>query len=326
MRNYHITAIMKWLETLAKLEYRVLTLILGVVLIILTCVSLNKEYYWTTHRPETLWLFVPGIALLLLSWGGYAVTLLSKRTKNASDIGAGLDLTRVKEGEGVLWTTVSGCEIRVVNGRVEEYPRDAGVAIVLPCNEYFDDRCADDTSSALGAYVNRVFEGQAQDFVSLMKDECRKKLGAGIEQQKTQEERAVSFGAGRCVLLTRPLGRATAVALVSTTTQRAGEGLAAQISYLFDGMCELRTRLADTHLREVAMPLLGAGHGRINPPLAFVGLLLAIAEAAYARYGQSAGQHLKRVTIIVFKRDADSAPDVDPIIVRRALALIASRD
>lgn len=250
--------------------------------------------------------------------------VLSKHTTNAADIGSALDLTRVKESDGVLWTTVSGCEIRVVNGRVEDYARDAGVAIVLPCNEYFDDRCAGDTSSALGAYVNRVFEGQAKDFVSLMKDECRKKLGAGIEQQKTDDERSVSFGAGRCVFLTEPLGRVTTVALVSTTTQRAGEGLAARISYLFDGMRELRSRLTNTRIREVAMPLLGAGHGRINPPLAFVGLLLAVAEAAYARSGQGEGQALKRVTIIVFQQNPDSAPEVDPVVIRRALALIGS--
>jgi hypothetical protein len=59
------------------------------------------------------------------------------------------------------------------------------------------------------------------------------------------------------------------------------------------------------------------------PPLAFVGLLLAVAEAA--RYGQG-GQRLRRVTIIVFKRDDDTPPEVDQVVVRRALALIGSRD
>jgi len=74
------------------------------------------------------------------------------------------------------------------------------------------------------------------------------------------------------------------VALVSTTTQRAGEGLSSRISYLFDGMRALVERLADARLTEVVMPLMGAGHGHIEKPLALVGLLLAIAEVA--RYGQ----------------------------------------
>lgn len=37
--------------------------------------------------------------------------------KKGDDQGSsGLDLTRVKEGAGVMWTTVSGCEIQVVKG------------------------------------------------------------------------------------------------------------------------------------------------------------------------------------------------------------------
>jgi len=124
------------------------------------------------------------------------------------------------------------------------------------------------------------------------------------------------------VLLLRPLGRSSPVALVSTTTQRAGQGLAARISYLFDGMRELVARLADARLNDVMMPILGAGHGGINTPLAFVGLLLAVAEAA--EYGQG-GQRLRRVTVVVFKRDAGTPAQVERVVIRRALALIGTR-
>lgn len=312
---------MDLLKEFVKQPYWVIALILGVALVTFPSVTINKDYHWITHRPNT---FIPvyiGIGLLLLSSVGFWFTLLSKPSKNGDDVGAGLDLTRVKESDGALWTTVGGCEIRVVNGRIEDQAGKAGMAIALPCNEYFDDRCVGDTRSALGAYVNRVFEGQIEEFISTTKDECRKKLGAGVERQKTNDECAKSFGAGQCILLIKPLGRSLPVALVSTTTQRAGEGLAARISYLFDGMRELVTRLADARLNEVIMPVLGAGHGGIDPPLAFVGLILAIAEAA--RYGQG-GQRLKRVTIVVFKRDEDSLPEVDNVVVRRALALIGS--
>lgn len=245
----------------------------------------------------------------------------SSEPKSVNNVGVALDLTRVKESNGALWTTVSGCEIYVVNGRIEDYSGKEGVTIALPTNEYFDDRCTVDTRSALGAFVNRVFDGQSASFLSLIKDECRKKLGAGVVQQKTEDESAESFGAGRCVLLVKPLDRSISVALVSTTTQRAGQGLAARISYLFDGMRELASRLADARLNEVTMPILGAGHGGIAPPLALVGLLLAVAEAA--RYGQG-GQRLKKLTIVVFKRDTESLAEVDQDFIRRALALIGS--
>jgi hypothetical protein len=305
-------------KALLKQPYWVIALVLGAALVALPCIRFDAKGHWTTASPSTLWPALVGLVLLVVSSLSFALALLPQLRRDA---GGGLDLTRVRETDGVLSTTVSDCELRVLNGRIEDYVREPGTAIVLPCNEYFDDRCVEDVASALGAYVNRVFEGQAEEFVSLIKEESRKKLGPGVERQKTETERAESFGAGRCLLLARPLGRPVPLALVSTTTQRAGEGLASRISYLFAGMRELVVCLADARLSKVAMPVLGAGHGRIAAPLAFVGLLLAIAEAAH--YGQG-GQRLKRVTIVVFKRDAGSAAEVDRVVARRALALIGS--
>lgn len=314
-------AMLKELQELAKQPYWVTTLILGVALIVFPCLTIDKEYRWATHPPSTFWPVAVGIILLLLSMMSFGFTMVSTRNTAGWDVGAGLDLTRVKEVDGVLSTTVGRCEIRVVEGRIEDYTPEAGTVIILPCNEYFDDRCVSDTGSALGAYVNRVFEGQAAAFISLVKSEIRKRLGPGTEQQKTNDERAESFGAGRCLLLLKPLDRSVPIALVSTTTQRAGQGLAGRISFLFEGMQELVTHLADARLTEVAMPILGAGHGQIDPSLAFVGLLLAVAEAA--RYGQG-GQRLKRVTIVVFRRGIDSLAVVDRVVVRRALALVGT--
>lgn len=313
---------MDTLKALFKQPYWVIALVLGVGLVASPCVTIDKDYHWATHPPSTLVPVVPGIGLLILSVLAFGYSLSTKK-KNEEGKGAGLDLARARENNGVMCTTVSGCEICVLSGRLQDYAPDAETVIVLPCNEYFDDRCAGDTKSALGAYVNRAFDGQVEAFISLVKDECRKKLGQGVEQQKTDDERAQSFGAGQCLLLRKPLGRSVTLALVSTTTQRAGQGLAARISYLFDGMREMVARLADARLTEVAMPILGAGHGRIDPPLAFVGLLLAVSEAA--RYGQG-GQRLRKVTIIVFKRDTETPAEVDQAVVRRALALVGSQN
>lgn len=225
------------LKTLFKQPYWVISLILGTFLVAFPYVDIDKDNHFKTHPPINVVPIVIGIVLLVVSILGFAVTFWKKH-KTDELVGTGLDLTKVKEKDGVMWTTVGGCEIRAVNGRLQDYPLDPGSAIVLPCNEYFDDQCAGDTKSALGAYVNRAFEGQVGAFVALVKDECKKKLSPITIEQKTDDERAESFGPGRCVLLLKPLGRSVSVALVSTTTQRAGRGLAARISYLFDGMSE----------------------------------------------------------------------------------------
>jgi hypothetical protein len=305
------------LKALLKQQYWLIALVLGAGFVALPCISIDEDYKLTTHAPTTLWLTGVGILLLMLSTAARAYSLRSQ-----PDASGGLDFSRVAESGGVYSTVVAGCEIRTVYGRLEEHARTLGTdaAVVLPCNEYFDDQCVGDERSALGAYVHSMFRGQVDEFCKLVTDECARKLGAAERRQKTEDSAADSYGEGRCLLLHRPLGRATPVALVSTTTQRAGEGLAGRISYVFSGMHELVKRLADVKINEVAMPLLGAGHGGISAPLAFVGLVLAIAEAA--RYGQ--GARLRRVTIVVFKRDPSSPAQVDSVVVRRALALVSS--
>jgi O-acetyl-ADP-ribose deacetylase (regulator of RNase III) len=305
-----------FIAKLLEQPYWVITLVFGVGLVGLPYVTIDKDHL-DSHTATTLVPAIVGIGLLLISTAGFAFSVFASATNLAS---GGVDLTRVKETDGMLWATVDDCEIRIINGRIDEYSAPDGSAIALPCNEYFNDECAHDPRSALGAYAKRHFEGQIDALLSLAEEECRRVFGQGVQQQKTPDSRAESFGPGRCVLLAKPLGRSTPVALVSTTTQRAGQGLAGRISYLFDGMRELVVHLGDARINEVAMPLLGAGHGGVSAPLALVGLLLAIAEAA--RYGR--GQRLKKVTIVVFKSDEGRAVRIDPVVVRRALALIAS--
>jgi hypothetical protein len=99
------------------------------------------------------------------------VQTLGVRSRSEEGEVAGLDLNRVSQRNGEMWTTLEGCEIRVVNGHLEDQPAEPTRVVVLPCNEYFDDRCAYDTKSALGAYANKVFQGKVDAFVSCAKEE-----------------------------------------------------------------------------------------------------------------------------------------------------------
>jgi hypothetical protein len=299
--------------------YWVIELLLGAALVGLPCVTIDKSNDWTSHSPTTLVPVYVGVSLILVSTATFLLKFL-ENVKVSAD--TGVDVTRVIEKDGVLSTVVAGCEVRVINGRIENFNQSEDCVIVLPCNEYFDDECAADTKSALGVYVNKVFQGQAKDFMLGVQDQCRAKWGRGTTRQKTETHQAESFGAGRSLLFRNPLGRIVSVALISTTTQRAGEGLTGRIRYMFEGLSELAVLLADTRIREIAMPVLGSGHGGIEPPLALVGLLLAVAEVA--RYGQGS-QRSNVVTIVVYQKDENSSPQVDPVVVRRALALIGSR-
>lgn len=202
----------EFVKKLIEQPYWIAALFLGCILILAPIASLDKDSHFSSHPPTTYIPIIMGVILLLASFVAFGF-MQWKDVK----VG-GVDLTKVKDDRGDLLTVVNGCEIRVVTGSIVDYAQDHGLAVVLPCNEYFDDECVQDTRSALGAYINHVFEDQANTFITLARRECDKWFGAGQEQQKTYETRAASFGAGRCILLVRPLGKPNPIALVSTTT------------------------------------------------------------------------------------------------------------
>lgn len=231
--------------------------------------------------------------------------------------------TNVWECPGGFRTSVGESEISIVTGRIENHPVDSKTTVVaLPCNEYFEDHCTRDTRSALGVYINRHCAETALEFSDLVRQECRIRFGDGELQQKTKDESSESYGPGRAILVSDPSKNAAAIALVSTTTQRAGQGLAARMSYVFDGMQELFELLADKRINEVVMPVLGAGHGGIDPSLAIAGLVLALTEAA--RYGADK-QRRKKITIVVFQRTAQDQPEVASDVIRKSLELVANK-
>lgn len=227
---------------------------------------------------------------------------------------------RVTESKGVISTRVAGHEIRIIYGEIDQVALDDIEVVALPCNEYFDNLCSGDLRSALGAFVECHFPGRAEEFSNLISNECRQTLGEGQTLQKTASEAAQSFGVGSSILLRNPLGFKHSVALVATTTQRAGQGLSGRVSYLFEGMHNLLSALADARMNRILMPLMGAGHGGISPPQALVGILLALAEASKA--GMKVG-HPKTVTVVIYQRAGQERPSISPTEVKKALSLLA---
>jgi len=310
-----------FLKQLLKENYSVVILVFGAFFAGISCITVGqKDTYLLTHSPTPLALFVLGLVLILVSVAAFAHSVWQPPDSD------GLDLSVVKENRGIFSTTIDDCEIRIVKGKLEDHAQRAGTVVVLPCNEYFDDECAEDAKSALGAYVNSVFKNRCAEFMFLVREQCSRVFGDGVEQKKAFKSgtlvRAVSFGVGVCLLLEKPLDHHVPVALISTTTQSPQIGLGGSVSYLFEGIKNLFRCMADARLNEVVMPLLGSGHGGVGHPLAFVGLLIAIAEAVRRGHG---GFRKRTVTIVIYKKDKSTPAVVADIVIRRGLALVAAK-
>jgi len=98
------------LKELFKQPYWTLALIFDVILISFPFVTKTNNG-WEARSPQTWALVYVGFGLLLLSAAAFWFSLRAKRAGKEEEMGRGVDLTRVKERDGVLWTVVSGCQM-----------------------------------------------------------------------------------------------------------------------------------------------------------------------------------------------------------------------
>ena len=211
--------------------------------------------------------------------------------------------------------TRSRTEVKIVYGRVELIScKEEDCLTVLPANEFFDDECIADKRSALGAFMQHHFPGDIGQIQGLVKKELRSYEGTTVE--KSPGETVQSYGVGTCVFLNRPLKSQLRVAMVAVTTKRAGEGLQAYAGNIHRSIVEMHRVMADKRLNRVVVPLLGAGHGGLPPPLSLVCMLAAFGEIMR----HPSGHHLKSVDIVVFRESQDNPPIVTERETKRILA------
>lgn len=195
--------------------------------------------------------------------------------------------------------------------------KDAGAVVALPANEFFDDDCIRDTRSALGAYMASVFPNAVGEIQKLIAQKLANAPSELVERE--HDERARSYGVAKCLCLKNALSSGRNVMFVSVTTKRAGVGLRSEARYLFAAMKALCQAMNDARFTDLFLPLMGAGHGGLEPELALLYLLLSTKAVIEDRSG---GGHLRSVTIVVFQKDEHTAPAIHPDVVRRMLSLV----
>ena len=104
---------------------------------------------------------------------------------------------------------------------------------------------------------------------------------------------------------------------VSVTTKRAGAGLRCEARYLFAAINAICGAMNDRRLTELHLPILGSGHGGLEPELALLYCLLAIRAALDARLAI----HLKSACIVVFQEDQSSEPLIPKELIHRILSV-----
>ncbi|GIM98200.1 TIR domain-containing protein [Paractinoplanes toevensis] len=194
-------------------------------------------------------------------------------------------------------------DVEVAFGRIQDCRADTPAAVVaLPANEYFDDECLRDTRSSLGAFVQAAFGDQLERFIG----DVRKALADLPVQRVARAERRVddSYGVGQAIQIG---GYSPAVILVSATTERIGTGLRAEPHFLYAALQGIIETMNANRRTELFMPVLGAGHGGMPVSVALLFNLMALRSIL----NEDTGRHVRKVHLIVFRRDGRVDPDVD---------------
>jgi len=185
-------------------------------------------------------------------------------------------------------------EIFVDFGMIQDMTIDPlSSAVVLPANEFFDERCFEDGRTAAGAFVLRHFPSRAHHLQQLVRDSLANFPVELVE--RSGRAPLSSFGVGSCVYLHRPLDSQCRLIFAAVASDRPPDGLRTDLSTIFRVVERIRCIVAEERIPSVYMPLLGSGKGGVAAEIAFHTLLGALLDARC----KSGGHHLKEVHVVV---------------------------
>lgn len=210
--------------------------------------------------------------------------------------------------------TLGPAKVEVKLGFIESFLTDEPASVVaLPANEYFDDDCIKNTTSALGAYVGRAYGSSLDAFIG----EVRLQLQDAASQRVPRKEGRIedSYGIGHG-LFVGSLSPSHKVILVSATTERIGIGLRAEPHFLYAAIQGIFETMNDNNLKSVVLPVMGSDHGVMPLRLALLFNLLALRSLLK----DDVGRRIRRVQIVVFQ---GAGEEVSGAMLHDLLAFVA---
>ncbi len=296
--------------TILKQKYHIILLTLGFLLVVSSLFEIKDISKFNISRSPTpiYILFMLGVLLILASVVSFLFT--------EDAIGwSWLHPAKVKSTDNGYSVTLGQAVLNVIYGRIEDFSTDKeSSVIILPANEYFDDECINDKHSSLGAYIQSKFPNQIQAIQQEVHAEIQSMPSKEVEKKSGIFQH--SYGVGKCIFLDSPLSSTHKIILAAVTSQRAGQGLRAEISFIFESVNEAYRIMCDKRLWKVYCPLLGAGHGCLKTEVALFTLVLAWSEILC----KPLGPHIE-INIIVFKSDEKAKPKPNPKVIKRILRL-----
>lgn len=220
-------------------------------------------------------------------------------------------LSKIKKTSDGFQANIQRASIEICFGQIQElYKNEPTALVALPANDLFDDKCVEDTRSALGAFVNSIFPNQVHQISNLAKEKLPVASGVhnGIHR----------YDIGSTIYFDRPLAKDIRLAFLSVTTVTENDGIRCEAPDIFRAVKGLHRLINSQRLDTVVLPVIGSGHGGLHPPVSLICMLIAFAECLK----EPSGHHIKSVRIVVYQKDKHTKPAISYWQARRLLAFV----
>lgn len=220
-------------------------------------------------------------------------------------------LSKIKKTSNGFQTNIERATIEICFGQIQElYKNESTALVALPANDLFDDKCIEDTRSALGAFVNNIFPNQVHLISDLAKNRLPVSSGiySGIHK----------YDIGSTIYFDCPLSKDIRMAFLSVTTVTENNGIRCEAPDIFKAVKGLHRLIISQRLDSVVLPVIGSGHGGLHPPVSLICMLIAFAMCIK----EPSGHHIKSVRIVVYQKDKHTKPAISYWQVRRLLAFV----
>jgi hypothetical protein len=278
----------KWLkETLADARQVLLAplsnilCLLGGLVILASFADYDRTHGFALHGSPYWAMVMIGFCLILLGLAAFLTCQRDLTFHTRLNYAKGVVITR-----DTLTVLIKTLEIQAVPDSTRN------TAIILPANTTFADDCVTDRRSALGAFFIEHFP----DEIGAL-PEC---FRATLEESGVRADANGQYPAGTTVVLPDRFARPCLVAVTASTVRLPGSGISSSPHIVCSCVESIFRQTADRRIDTVVMPILGSGHGRIDPGLALLFLLLAIL------YNARVSSHIKKVVIAVHPKDVEA--------------------
>lgn len=177
--------------------------------------------------------------------------------------------------------------INIIYGKINDFQEyDKRTLVILPANDKFDDECIEDIGSVLGSFVRSLYPNGNENF----KSDIRKEL-----QKKNPE----SFVVGDWISIDAKSSISEfKIGIVAVTNKIDDDIIASSenVMLAFKGISRIMIK---ERIQKVYLPLMGSGHGGLSPELSLLCLLISAIE----QIRRNAGNILRDVNIVIYKRD-----------------------